>query len=193
VAATPRRLGPLLLGAWALAAGCGGGAHTPEEAFERLKAAVAAHDGARLFDALDLDSRSAWMTVQRAHRECYDITLSNFPEGPDRERQLKRFEAGALAESAAGLFARSLPASAWADIADVARGTGPRAIDERSAEVQLPDGRRLPFRNSGGRRGWGYAGFAEQADLMRRRAWADLDLTRTAAADYERAAARRSR
>ena len=36
------------------------------------------------------------MTVQRCQREAYDIVLSNFPEGADRESKLRRFEAGAL-------------------------------------------------------------------------------------------------
>src|SRR5205814_4139619 len=82
------------------AAGCAGGARTPEEAQQRLAQAVEAHDGARLFDALDLETRWSWMSIQRAERETYDIILSNFPEGSERQRYLRRCQAGALSENA---------------------------------------------------------------------------------------------
>lgn len=188
-AATRTRLGLLAAGALALAA-CGAGAHSPEEALARLRAAVAARDAVRLFDAVDPETRWAWMTVQRAHREAYDITLSNYPEGPDRERQLRRFEAGALAESASELFARSLPTAVWTALAPALQGGTLRPIDARTAEL-VGAGPPLRFRKVGdGRRGWGWSGLADDADQRRRRAMADLDLIRTSAADYERAATR---
>ena len=37
---------------------------------------------------------------------------------------------------------------------------------------------------------WGYAGLAAEAEDRKRRASADLELTRSSAADFERAAAR---
>src|SRR5262245_54106478 len=83
--------------------GCARGASTPEEAYRRLAAAVTAKDAGALFDALDQETRWSWMTVQRSHREAYDVVLSIFPEGPDRTRQLGRFEAGATSENARAL------------------------------------------------------------------------------------------
>src|SRR5205814_4405033 len=113
-----------------LAAGCSRGATTPAEAYQRLAAAVATKDAGRLFDALDLETRWSWMSVQRAQRESYDIVLSNFPEGPERERTLRRFEAGALSEGARELFARQLDPRLWNDLAAAlaAAGTAPRVV-----------------------------------------------------------------
>jgi len=66
--------------------GCRHKSKTPEEAFQRFAAAVHAGDGAALFDALDQSARWDLMTIQKYHREAYDIVLSNYPEGPVRDR-----------------------------------------------------------------------------------------------------------
>ena len=58
-------------------------AKTPGEAYKRFSAAVNAGDGGALFDALDQETRWNWMTIQKFHREAYDIVLSNYPEGRD--------------------------------------------------------------------------------------------------------------
>ena len=88
---------------------CGArGARTPTQAHARLSAAVAAHDSAMLWSALDQDTRRSWMTIQRAWRECYDITQSAVPEGPERTRLLARFEPGATSENAQTLFLKML-------------------------------------------------------------------------------------
>ena len=87
------------------ATGCRSKAKSPEEAYRRFAAAVGAGDGTALFDALDLRTRWAWMTVQKSHREAYDIILSSYPEGPGRDRELRRFEHGATLGSARKLFA----------------------------------------------------------------------------------------
>jgi hypothetical protein len=63
----------------AAGAGCHHPAKTPDEAYRRFRAAVTAGDGAALFDALDQPTRWAWMTIQKVHREAYDIVLSNYP------------------------------------------------------------------------------------------------------------------
>lgn len=177
-------------------AGCSRTAKTPEEAYRRLTEAVAARDGERLFEALDLDTRWSWMSIQRAHREGYDITLSNFPEGHERERQLRRFEAGAHSESAAALFAKELPAARWGELA-AALGSGPASaivITGDTAEAKSGAGKKLSFRKSQDKNwGWGYAGLAGEAEQLKRRALYDLELIRAGAADYERAAARGAR
>jgi hypothetical protein len=183
----------------AAAGGCERGGKTPEEAYQRVAEAVEARDGERLFEALDLETRWSWMSVQRAQRESYDIVLSNFPEGPERERTLRRFEAGALSEGARELFARQLDPRLWTDLAAAltAAGPAPRVVvapDGAQADVAGGGGKGLTFRRaSDGHHGWGYAGFAAEGEEVKRRAMADLELMRTSAADYERAAARQGR
>jgi hypothetical protein len=177
------------------AASCARGPRSPEDAYRQLTEAVAARDGARLFDSLDLETRWSWMTVQRAQREAYDITLSNFPEGPERERQLRRFEPGAQAGSAQQLFVRQLPADTWRDLAPLVGAPTPAfSADGARATAVGPGGRQLLFRKAAkGNWGWGYAGLADPAEQVKRRALADLEMVRTSAADYERAATRQAR
>jgi hypothetical protein len=172
----------------AAVAGCAGGAPTPEEAQQRLARAVEARDGARLYDALDLDTRWSWMSILRAQRETYDIILSNFPEGSERQRYLRRCEAGALSDSARALFARQLEPAAWHEL-EAGLGAPVQAVAQDRAE-STNNGHRLVFRRSLRRGGWGFAGFAEQAEQIKRRSLADLEVVRTSAADYERAATR---
>lgn len=173
-------------------AGCAGGARTPEEAQERLARAVEARDGGLLYDALDLKTRWSWMSIQKAERETYDIILSNFPEGSERQRYLRRCEAGALSENARALFARELEPAAWDELAAALKGAGPvQVVGEDRAESAAGDGRKLVFRRPTARRGgWGFAGLADRAEEIKRRALADLEVVRTSAADYERAATR---
>jgi hypothetical protein len=199
VATRTLRLAVMLAGASALA-GCAGGSKTPEEASQRLAQAVAARDGGLLFAALDLETRWSWMSILRAQRESYDIILSNFPEGAERERHLRRCEAGALSESARDLFARQLEAQTWSELAArlPARPPEPGTVtasgDGSSAELEGRDGHKLLFRRPSERRGgWGFAGLADEAEQIKRRALADLELVRTSAADYERAATRQNR
>jgi hypothetical protein len=191
--------GLLLAALWGAALGaCDRGGKTPEDAYQRLAEAVEAHDAERLFEALDVETRWSWMSVQRAQRESYDIVLSNFPEGPERDRSLRRFEPGALSEGARELFARQLDPRVWTDLAAAvtAAGANPRlgvSADGLHAEVTA-GGRTLTFhKGTDGHWGWGYAGLAAEAEELKRRAAADLDLMRTSGADYERAAARQGR
>jgi hypothetical protein len=184
----------------ALAPGCGGGAKTPEEAYQRLAEAVTARDARRLYDALDLETRWSWMSVQRAQRESYDIVLSNFPEGHERERALRRFETGAHSESAGELFGRELDPQTMDDLGERVAALGPSPVltaEGTRAESSAPGGKeagRLVFRKTPDRHwGWGYAGLADRAEQIKRRALADLELMRSSAADYERAATRASR
>ena len=101
----PRALVGLAIAAVLLpAAGCRQKAKTPAEAYARLTAAVTSGDGGALFDALDQETRWNWMSIQKFHREAYDIVLSNYPEGRDRERETRRFEHAATAPSARDLF-----------------------------------------------------------------------------------------
>lgn len=182
-----RALALMALGA---TAGCAPKAKTPEEAYRRFRVAVRAGDGGALFDAVDPATRWAWMSVQKWHREAYDIVLSNFPEGPARERELRRFQAGATASSARELFR--------AEIADTLPMLAPLAVDDAKVEVDatgetaaavLVSGFRVPLRR-GSNGGWGFAGLAQKAEELKQRAYHDLENVRTSAADYERAAAR---
>jgi hypothetical protein len=173
------------------------GSKTPAEAKARLAAAVAARDPARLWDALDLDTQWSWMTVLRAGRESYDITLSNFPEGQERERMVRRFQPAATSENAAALFAKSLGAEMWTNLAGQLAAAGDLApvvnAAGTEAEILWPGGRLLFRKASRSLFGWGFAGLAAEADARKRVANGDLEALRTNAADWERAAARGSR
>ncbi len=167
-------------------AACGQGAKSPQDAYARFADAVRARDGMKLFAAVDLDTQSAWLTVQRSQRECYDILLSVFPEGAERDRQLRRFETGARSESAASLFAQQLLPATWASLAATLEDQPEFRINDGEAEVGT---RGLRLRRDK-RGGWAYAGLADQAEQQRKRAWGDLDVLRRSAADLERAAVR---
>jgi hypothetical protein len=184
-----------LAAAMAAAAGCTRGPKSPEDAYRQLAEAASARDGSKLFDALDLETRWSWMTAQRAQREAYDITLSNFPEGPERDRQLRRFQAGALAANPRELFSKSVPAETWSELAPLAGTPTPVFTgDGGTVTAPGPGGRTLVFRKlSHGHWGWGFAGLADAGEQLKRRALADLEMVRASAADYERAAARQAR
>ena len=187
----PRVLPGLVMLALCAAAGCGAKAKTPAEAYKRLAAAVNAGDGGALFDALDQETRWNWMSIQKFHREAYDIVLSNYPEGEIRERETRRFERAATATSARDLFIKDaaptiLPMLRPLVLADAPIEAGPTP-DEAAAV--LASGARVEL-HRGKNGGWGYAGLAKRAEEDKNRAWHDLELVRASAADFERAAAR---
>jgi hypothetical protein len=172
------------------AAACGPGSKTPAEAYARFSAAVTAGDGAALFDALDSRSRWAYMSVQKFHREAYDIVLSNYPQGPVREREQRRFETAATATSARELFHREIAAGLWEKLRPLVEA-GARvevAPSGDQASAVLASGARVALAR--GRGGWGFAGLDEHAEDLKNRAFHDLEVVRASAADYERAAAR---
>jgi hypothetical protein len=188
------RLRPLPLLLLAVVA-CGSrGEATPALAHTRLAAAVATHDSAMLWDALDLDTRWSWMTIQRAWREAYDITQSVVPEVPERTRLLARFAPGATSENARTLFARMLTTEEWtrlaALVAAVDAKTPATAASGQTSEIFTSAGPLLYRKGHGWRSGWGYAGLAARAEQMKFAATADLERMRRDAADYERAATR---
>jgi hypothetical protein len=182
---------PLLSACWQR------GSKTPAEAKARLASAVAVRDPARLWGALDLATQWSWMTILRAGRESYDITLSNLPEGQQRERMIRRFAPAATSENAAELFAKSLAAEVWPSLAAQLAAAGDRPPVENGAgseaEIVWPTGRLLFRKTSKPAFGWGFAGLAGEAAALKQTAGADLEALRTDAADYERAAARRVR
>jgi hypothetical protein len=172
-------------------------AHTPAEAYARLSAAVAARDSAMLWNALDQDTRWSWMSIQRAWRECYDITQSAVPEGPDRLRLLTRFEPGATSENAQTLFAKMLAPEDWSPLQALLADAGSRLPEltpsGETSEIATTAGT-LVFRKAQNRYwGWGFSGLAGRAEQIKRTASADLERMRSDAADYERAATRGAR
>jgi hypothetical protein len=177
---------------------CGaGGASSPAEAHARLAAAVAAHDSTKLWNALDQDTRWSWMAVERGWRECYDITQSAVPEGPERIRLLARFEPAATSENAQTLFAKMLVPEDWTTTQALLTAAGSQqpalAPAGETAEIVTAAGA-LRFRKAHNRYwGWGYSGLAARAEQLKRTASADLERMRTDAADYERAATRGGR
>ena len=187
-----RRLVLVVFAAGALT-GCRHGAKTPAEAYEKFSAAVTARDGGALFDALDQSTRWAWMTTQKYHREAYDIVLSNYPEGPEKDREAHRFQGGATATSAKEMFraeaaAGVLPMLVPLVVADAKIEGAVDAPDGKAAAV-LASGVRVPLaRGEDG--SWGFAGLAKDAKDLETRAFHDLEVVRSSAADYERAATR---
>ncbi len=175
-----------------LALACSRQAKTPGEAAHRLSHAVRAGDGKALFAAVDQQTRWSWMTVKRCHRETYDIILSNYPEGPARERELRRYASGATSATAADFFAAEAGPAALASLAPLSAGpdaTVEIAADGKTADAVAASGARWPLAR-GDDGSWGYAGLAADAEERARRAVQDLELARSSAADYERAAAR---
>ena len=166
-------------------------AKTPEEAYARFSAAVAARDGGALFDALDQKARWAWMSIQKYQREAYDIVLSNYPEGAERERESHRFEPGATATSARELFRAQAAPGLFPLLVPLAVGDArvePGASEAEAAAV-LASGARVPLAR-GENGGWGFAGLTKDAEAQKVRAYHDLEVVRASAADYERAATR---
>jgi hypothetical protein len=181
----------LPLAAGLTVAGCRHKSKTPEEAFQRFAAAVQGGDGAALFDALDQQARWDLMTIQKYHREAYDIVLSNYPEGPVRDREKGRFEHAATAPSARELFRADDAPGLLPTYLAMAQGiprieTGPA---DGQATAVLDNGQRVPLGRDGGG-GWGFAGLDKRAEDDKNRAYHDLEVVRASAADYERAAAR---
>ena len=176
----------------ATTAGCRHKSKTPEDAYQRFAASVTAGDGGALFDALDQETRWGLMTIQKWHREAYDIVLSNYPEGPERDREKNRFERAATASSARELFRVSTAPRLIPMLGPLVMDTpssferGPG--DDQAAAV-LPNGGRLMFAR-GQNGGWGFAGLAQRTAEDKNRAYHDLEVVRASAADYERAAAR---
>lgn len=174
-------------------AGCGK-PRSPQQAFAALQKAVSKDDAGALFDGLDKRSRWAWMTVQKSHREAYDIILSSYPEGQERERELRRFERGATLGSARALFAEQVGRAALAKLPhplpDAVRFE--TASDGENAVAVLPSNATLPFRR-GPDGTWGFSAFADDSEDRQKRALGDVDMVRASAADYERAAARNAR
>jgi hypothetical protein len=172
-------------------AGCRHKIKTPEEAYQRFSAAVTTGDALALFDALDQKTRWDWLTIQKYHREAYDIVLSNYPEGPDRQREAHRFEPAATASSGRELFRVQVAPAVLRmlmplAVADAHVQAGP--TDGQAAAV-LASGARVPLaRGEDG--SWGFSGLAKDADEQKTRAFHDLEVVRASAADYERAATR---
>jgi hypothetical protein len=190
--AGPRALlAVVLVAASALAAGCRHKAKSAGEAYKRFSAAVNAGDGGALFDALDQETRWNWMSIQKFHREAYDIVLSNYPEGEIRERETRRFERAATAGSARDLFIADAAPKLLPMLRPLVLSGAPieaGATPDDAAAV-LASGARVPL-HRGKNGGWGYAGLAKRAEEDKNRAYHDLEVVRASAADFERAAAR---
>jgi hypothetical protein len=180
------------LAAAGLLVGCRHGSKTPDEAYQKFSAAVTARDGAALFDALDQPTRWAWMTIQKYRREAYDIVLSNYPEGPERERESHRFQGGATATSARELFRAEIAPGVLPLLVPLVAADAKIEVDDASdghAAAVLASGVRVPFAR-GENGGWGFSGLAKDAEDLKTRAYHDLEVVRASAADYERAATR---
>ena len=181
----------VLVAVAASAAGCRHKAKTPGEAYKQLTAAVNSGDGGALFDALDQETRWNWMSIQKFHREAYDIVLSNYPEGEIRERETRRFEHAATASSARDLFIQDTAPTLLPMLIPLVLSGAPIEAGETpdTAAAVLASGARVMFRRS--KDGdWGYAGLDKRAEDDKNRSYHDLEAVRASAADFARAAAR---
>ena len=150
----------------------------------------------RLYEALDLPTRWSWMTIRRTHREAYDILLSNLPEGRERDQATRRFEAGALSEDDAALFAEELSGNRWRELGELigsaARPPGLPRSGPTSRRRRGQAAARCGFvgdpTGAGGLPGW-----PRRPRSKKRRAVVDLETIRNNAADQERAASRAGR
>ena len=184
-------LAVVLVAASALGAGCRHKAKSAGEAYKRFSAAVNAGDGGALFDALDQETRWNWMSIQKFHREAYDIVLSNYPEGEIRERETRRFEHAATAPSARDLFVADAAPALLQTLRPLMVPGAPieAGPTEDTAAAVTPSGARVELKRT--KDGdWGYGGIAKRAEEDKNRAWHDLESVRASAADFERAAAR---
>jgi hypothetical protein len=161
---------------------------TPDATFESVTRALQSDDAETLFETLDLDTRWSWMTIQRYQRESYDIVMSNYPQGTERETQLRRLEAGAVAQSAAELYAHSEGKGQLAALKKIWPQTATWTRKSDEASVLDREGKPLVFRLKEGR--WGLTKFGEEADLLKKRAASDIEVIKTNATDFERAARR---
>lgn len=170
-------------------AGCRPG--TPERAYKRFAKAVQKKDGVALFEAADQGTRWSWMSIHKYHREAYDIILSNYPaDSEHRQRDLRRFEAGALASSARELFAAEMAPRVLPMLSQFVVPEVPiKRTSDTTAEAVLPSNARILLKK-GTDGSWGYGGLAEESREREIRAQKDLDQVRLSGADYERAAAR---
>ena len=132
------------------------------------------------------------MSIQKFHREAYDIVLSNYPEGEIRERETRRFEHAATAPSARDLFIldaapamlpmlrplvlSGAPIEAGATATTGGRGAGVGRAGRAPARARAATG--------------ATPGCAKRAEDDKNRAYHDLEAVRASAADFERAAAR---
>ena len=181
----------------ALLCGCKGDAKTPQEAADRFVQAVRDRNAKDLFAVLDLQTRWSLMSIRRAHREAYDIVLSNFPEGPARAQQLRRFENGALAQDEATLFVPFMTPARWEALAaalPASAGLTKPTLQDGGSSASFAVAGKAPLVFRRGEDGsWGYAGYAAELEAQTRKATNDLEVIRTSAADYERAATRSGR
>ena len=73
------------------------------------------------------------MTIRRAHREAYDIMLSNFPEGAEREQRSRALRGRRRSRTARrALFAEQLTPARWDELAGCVRGLPERPALQRS-------------------------------------------------------------
>ncbi len=122
------------------------------------------------------------------------MILSNYPEGAERERDLRRFERAATLGNARELFIEEVGRAALTRLPHPMPGAVrfEMAQDGDSASAVLPAAQPLPFRRSPDGK-WGYAGLAAESEERQKRALGDVEMVRASAADYERVAARNSR
>ena len=158
--------------AWPLIAlaGCSGAAaaETPEQAFATFAAAAREPELRGTFEALDLQSRWAVISIRRAEREMHALVRAHYPSGA-REREMARYSDAAKSDEPAAYFVRQYR-SRIEELRPALSGTPriERGSDGRSAMVLTPSGSRLAFAIGDDGR-WGWAGLRDE--LEARKIW----------------------
>ena len=158
--------------AWPLIAvtGCGGApaAETPEQAFATLAAAARDPQLHGVYEALDLPSRWAVLSIHRAEREMHALVTAHYPAGA-REREMARYHDAAESDEPAAYFVRRYRSR----IEELRPGLSgspriERGPDGRTATALTTSGSRLGFAKGDDGR-WGWAGLRDE--LEARKVW----------------------
>lgn len=167
----------------------------PEGAYVRVAERISAGDARSVFDLLDDDAKSACERLWRARREASMLVESTYPEpradrpldgSAERARLLEAYRPIADAEDASSVWVVLAKQRGWVtllrrDLSGVKRVD----LDGDAASIQTARGTRYPFaKRANGT--WGLALFTAELAGDAWRAERDLEVIRSASADYAR-------
>jgi hypothetical protein len=158
---------------------------TPEGAYYRIAKAVNRGKPEEFFAYLETPAQHASYTIRNYRREALQHIRRSYPE-PERSRLLATYAAEADAADGSDLFAMQARRRRWLD--RLRRDlSGIRRVEMRGerASVETVRGTRYPMRRR--ENGiWGLTLFTADLVTEAERAARDLELIKTAAADYDR-------
>lgn len=165
---------------------------TPDGAYLRIALALSEHRESDIFAYLETDAQWASFSVRDMRREAAGLVRSSYPDG-ERQRLLPTLEEEAAAKDGPELFALMAKRKGFAArLKKDLSGVQAVEIQGDRASVVTARGTRYPFRRR--ENGiWGLTIFTAELVAERNRAARDLEVIRTAAEDYARAAKREDR